>query len=156
MVSKLELYQVALVIKQKSGNLGTMAGIGRRWRKYPLSKDGIMVIAGILLCLPLPISHTWQESGVCWMDENLTFSSVPALLIRNCDIFTERAWVHTGVPQAVAECHLEFVTEQIIITLQAFSFILVYARRRLTPSSSSSTPHTTLKERKKEEKKNTH
>lgn len=25
-----------------------------------------------------------------------------------------------GVPQAVAECHLEFVTEQIIITLKHF------------------------------------
>lgn len=63
MVSKLELCQVALVIKQKSGNLGTMAGIGRRWRKYPVSKDGIMVIAGILLCSPSPYLTRGRSQG---------------------------------------------------------------------------------------------
>lgn len=101
-------------------------------------------------CAPSSPYLTLGRSQGCVKWTRIQLSAwVPALLIRNCDILPERAWVHTGVPHAVAECHLEIVTEQIIITLKAFSFILVYARRRLTPSSSSPPPHTMLKERKK-------
>lgn len=91
MVSKLELCQVARVTKQKSGNLGTMAGIGRRWRKDPVSKDGIMVMAGILLCLLSPYLTLGKSQGcVEWTRIQLS-AWVPALLIRNCDILPERA-----------------------------------------------------------------
>lgn len=51
-----------------------------------------------------------------------------------------------GVPRVMAECHLEMVTEQITKTLKAFSFILAYAKKRLTLLSASPSPSpTTLK-----------
>lgn len=58
-------------------------------------------------------------------------------------------WVHMGVPWVMAECHLEIVTEQIIKPLKAFSFILAYAKKRLTllsppyphPSHFKKNPH---------------
>lgn len=56
---------------------------------------------------------------------------VPTLPTRNYDIPTGRDWVHVGVSWLMAECHLEIVTEQIIKTLKAFSFILAYAKKRL-------------------------
>lgn len=45
----------------------------------------------------------------------------------------------------MAECHLEIVTEQIIKTLKAFSFILAYAKKRLALFSSPPSPITLKK-----------
>lgn len=47
----------------------------------------------------------------------------------------------------MAECHLEIVTEKIMITLKVFSFILAYAKNRLTLFSSSPPQPTTFKKK---------